>query len=99
MGDRHRNLRALLKGRWTSPSKYRLVEVLWWDAVGVTADDWGAHEDAYNAAPVKTLTLGYIVKDTSDYITIVGLINEHHLSHGICIPKTMIHEIRELKVK
>lgn len=92
------NLRRILKNRWKRPdSTERIVEVLWWDAISVTGDDWGDHTDAYNTAPAKTLTLGYVVKDTDEYITIVGLVNNNHLSHGICIPKGMVHEIRELR--
>jgi hypothetical protein len=87
----------ILESRWNnSSSKYRAVEILWLDAIAVCGDEWSEHENAYFTKPAKTLTLGYVVKETSDYITVVGLINNSHLSHGICIPKGMVEEIREL---
>jgi hypothetical protein len=93
------NIRRVLKDRWKpNDTSTRIVEVLWFDAMSVAGDVWGLHEEAHSAAPAKTITLGYVVNETDEYITLVGLINHHHISHGICIPKGMIREIRELSV-
>ena len=94
------NLRGVIKDRWkNATSKHRVVEILWWDAIGVSADEWSEHKEAYSAVPAYTLTVGYVVKDTPEYITVVSLLNQHHIGHGVCIPKGMVKEIRELQAQ
>jgi hypothetical protein len=91
------NLRRVVKERWkAAASKHRVVEILWWDAIGVSGDEWANHKDAYDTTPAQTLTVGYVVKETPDYITVVSMLNPNHLGYGVCIPKGMIKEIRDL---
>lgn len=91
------SLRRVIDDRWkNSSSNHRIVEVVWWDAIGVSADEWSDHKEAYSAVPAPTLTVGYVVKDTPEYITVVSLLNQHHIGHGVCIPKGMVKEIRDL---
>lgn len=90
-------LKKVLKERWKSP-KGRIVEVLWLDASFIVSSEWGLHKDAYDALPAQTLSVGYVAHETKDHITLVALINSDFMSGGICIPRSMIQEQRELTV-
>lgn len=71
---------------------YPIVEVLWWDARAI-AIDW---EETVESKPMPTTTVGYLVKESDDSVTLVSLINTIHIGHGIIIPKGCIHEVIQL---
>ena len=91
-------LKRILKRRW-SQAEGRIVEVLWLDAAFIVSAEWGDHEDALKAKPARTLSVGYVAAESEDHITLVALINLDWMSGGICIPKAMIRELRELTVR
>jgi hypothetical protein len=91
-------LKQVLKSRWKR-AEGRIVEVLWLDASFIVSAEWGDHEDAYEAKPARTLSVGYVARETEDHITLVALINSDFMSGGICIPRAMIQEQRELTVR
>jgi hypothetical protein len=91
-------LKKILKKRWDHHDAHRIVEILWLDASFIVATEWGDHNDAYQAEPARTLSVGYIANETPNHITLVALINNDYMSGGICIPKSMIQHQRELKV-
>ena len=74
---------------------YPMVEVLWLDAIEAMTDGWMEIKDLKNK-PMPSKSLGYLVKDTKDAITLVALQNENHVALGITIPRAMITEIRTL---
>lgn len=88
----------VVKHRWDqSKTKFiRVVEVIWRDAVSVSGDDWADPEEAEDQVPAKTVSVGYLWKETEDFVTVVSLVNEVHLGYGITIPKGMIVEVRDL---
>jgi hypothetical protein len=92
-----KRLKTLIKHRWANQTKnVRLVEILWVDATSVSGEEWAEWEEAAKTVPAPSLSVGYVVTETPLHITIVGLVNDNHIGHGICIPKGMIHEIRDL---
>lgn len=84
--------------RWNNKNfpKAPLVEVLWYDAMGVTGDDWAEPQEIYDAVPAPSLTVGYLWVDHPSYVTVIALVNESHVSYGITIPRGMVKEIRHL---
>jgi hypothetical protein len=94
MGD----LKQTLKRRW-SQAEGRIVEVCWMDATFIVSAEWGDHSDAYEAKPARTVSVGYVAQETDTHITLVALVNADYMSGGICIPRAMIRELRELEVK
>ena len=88
----------LVKSRWAQmkTKNVRIVEVTWRDAVSVSGDEWAEPEEAHNQVPAKTVSVGYLWRETEDFVTIVALVNECHLGFGITIPRGMIVEVRDL---
>lgn len=85
----------LFKNRKKAKDRGPVVEVVWWDAVSVGALDW-EDEHSVDIKPALSFTVGYIIADTPEALTIVSLVNEDSYAHGICIPRGMVHEVREL---
>lgn len=88
----------VVKNRWnqTKAKNIRIVEITWRDAVSVSGDEWADPEEADEQVPAKTVSVGYLWRETDDFITIVSLVNEFHLGYGITIPRGMIVEVRDL---
>ena len=85
----------MLSDRLKGSGKTKIVEIVWDDAVSVGGLDWeDEHSVDINAAP--SVSLGYLVAQTKEAVTVVSLINESHYAHGITIPMGMVVEIREL---
>lgn len=82
------HVRRLFKGE----TGMRLVEVLWWDAQA-KALDW---EEKVDGKAVKTASVGYVVHDLDEAITLVAVVNENHVAHAITIPTGCIESIRDL---
>lgn len=89
---------TLLRHRWDrrTDSKARVVEVLWHDATGVWAEEWGDVGDIEKARPAKTVTVGYLMKDAEDHLVLASMCNDSHVGLGLVIPKGMIVQIRLL---
>lgn len=67
-----------------------IVEIIWWDAISLGGNDWADPEEADQHTPAPTISIGYLWKQTKTHITIIALINETHLAHGLTIPKPWI---------
>lgn len=71
---------------------FPVVEVVWEDAAAI-ALEW---EDEADHQLRLTTTVGYLVKETRAAITIVSIINQEHIGHGIVVPKRVILSRRVL---
>lgn len=80
----------------TPSHDHPLVEVAWWDAIDVL--EW-QDPSTFTNKPILSWSVGYLVADDDVAITVVGLINDNHWTHGITIPRGMVDEIRYLKLK
>ena len=90
-----RKARQLVKHRWTN-QRQPPVEILWLDATSVSGDEWATWQEAERTTPAPTCTVGYIIANTANHVTVVATVNDHHIGHGITIPKGMITEMRQL---
>jgi hypothetical protein len=81
-----------VKQRFKDRDAFPIVEVLWWDAKAF-AIDW---EEQADSKLMPTTTVGYLIKESDDSVTLVSLINAIHIGHGITIPKGCIHEVTQL---
>lgn len=95
---KEQDLEEILEGIWEGRSKLPIVEILWEDAVSVGGNDWATPEEATEQTPAKSVSLGYLWNETDKYITIIALINDTHLAHGITIPKPWIKKIKQIKM-
>lgn len=73
-----------------------IVEIYWIDAQAVGGEHW-VDETDIDTRGAETLTLGYILNETPETITLVSLVNNNHYSHGITIPKGCIKHINRLQ--
>ena len=76
----------------------RIVEIEWIDAVAVGGEDW-ADETELDIYGMPSLTIGYVINETDETITIVSLVNMTHYSHGITIPKGCVTAIKNLSAR
>jgi len=96
--QKEQDLEEILVSIWENKSKLPIVEILWEDAVSVGGNDWATPEEATQQTPAKSVSLGYLWHETDTYITIVALINDSHLAHGITIPKPWIKKIKQIRM-
>lgn len=71
--------------------KHPVVEVRWTDAVEM-AGEW-IEADKVRNKPMPSRTVGYLVAESDDAITVAGLVNRTHVALGVCIPRAMIREL------
>lgn len=96
--QKEQDLEDILESIWENRSTLPIVEILWEDAVSVGGNDWATPEEATEQTPAKSVSLGYLWNETESYITIIALINDTHLAHGITIPKPWIKKIKQIKM-
>lgn len=94
----HPRTETVVKSRWKNETRnhIKIVEVLWLDAVSASGEDWAESKDVAKSEPAKSLMVGYLWVDEPSHITVIPLVNESHVGHGITIPRGMIKEIRNL---
>lgn len=44
-------------------------------------------------------TVGYLIRDTDDALTVAGLVNTNHVALAVTIPRGMVTSVRYLKGK
>ena len=74
----------------------QIIEVLWIDAVANAITEWLDLDELEQCQPCETLSIGYLLKDHPEWITIVGLLNDSSGGHAITIPRGMILAVRQL---
>lgn len=74
----------------------QIIEVLWIDAVANAITEWMDLDDLEQCQPCETLSVGYLLKDHPEWITIVSLLNDGSAGHAITIPRGMIVAVRQL---
>ena len=74
----------------------QIIEVLWIDAVANAITEWLDLDELEQCQPCETLSVGYLLKDHPEWITIVGLLNDSSGGHAITIPRGMILAVRQL---
>ena len=76
----------------------RLVRVDWLDALSVSQKGWKDRADVEALGPIECVSVGFVLKETKDKITLAASITADNAVDGdICIPKSWISKIQELK--
>lgn len=75
----------------------KLVEIQWLDATG--ADGWTTEKSLLKETPAIHNSVGYVIKETKDHITITMSFDEERESLGawLLIPKSFIKKIKKVK--
>lgn len=90
--DSEVNLKTHVRKVLSGVDGYPLVEIHWLDAVA-TAIDW---EEKPNTKPMPTVSVGYLIESNSDSMTLVAIVNETHVGHGLTIPAGCITKVVKL---
>ena len=76
--------------------KLAIVE---WDDTSTCAYSWTHRSDFSEAYFTKCISVGLLLRETDDDVTLCMNLNERNYSQGITIPKSCIKRIRGLKIK
>ena len=79
-----------------NPSGWPVVEILWVDAISGGLWDWLDPTQLADMHPEDSRVVGYLASETDDYITVASLINDGSVAHALCIPTSLIIEMRRL---
>lgn len=80
------------------PQRFDMVEVWWDDATGMT-QGWIDNSEL-KIIPCIVITVGFLVKETSDFIIIASDIDGHDNHNGRTqIPRGLVKKIKVLKQK
>jgi len=74
--------------------RYPIVEVRWLDALELGG--WTEHKDVTNK-PMPSRTVGYLIREADDALTVAGLVNANHVALAVTIPRGMVTSVRYLK--
>ena len=73
------------------------VEITWVDSKGI-GGDWVHWEDVEPMPPAECMSIGYIIEETADYVTIAQSATDTQVLGTMTIPKCAITEINTLKI-
>ena len=80
----------------TQNKKYRLIRIRWMDIIRPDAT-WMFPEELKTLEPAKITTVGWIVDETSEQITIASSLgDDRQLGDINCIPKSVVQTIEDL---
>lgn len=71
---------------------YPIVEVIWEDAAAF-AIEWAEKIEIKSR---KVTTVGYLVSESDDALSLVQMINTEQVGHGMVIPKSCILSWRDI---
>ena len=75
----------------------RLVYIEWLDAVSNADGGWQRMKDVEKLTPDLVKSVGWIVKETRDYLTVISHNGDNEVGGDFCIPKACIKKRRVLK--
>ena len=76
------------------PKHYRPVLIEWLDAR--SDSDWVEHKKI-RFEPELTVSVGMLVRETDDSVSVSAIVNSSHVGDVVTIPKGMISRIIDLK--
>lgn len=74
---------------------FPIVEIVWHDAVAF-GTDW---ETEAPTGLRLTTTVGYLVAETKEALSLAAVINSEHVGHGIVVPKSCVIKRSKLGVQ
>ena len=73
--------------------------IRWLDSCNCRTPNWKNKKDVADLDPVEMHTVGFVVKETKKYITVVGTRGQaDHYIGEMCIPKGTIIETQDITV-
>ena len=85
-----------IDAKWAETvTEYPAVEILWIDAAAHAVHNWS---DEWESGVKHSVTIGYLMGESEDMVTVYSTVNESHYCHGMTIPRGCIVEIRYLNV-
>tara|TARA_R110000824_G_scaffold29567_1_gene98306 strand:- start:109 stop:372 length:264 start_codon:yes stop_codon:yes gene_type:complete len=78
-----------------------LVLVKWLDIIGEDQNPWSTVEEAKAMKPAPISTIGEVVEDTAEFLTVASSWDEsgEFLGNLNCIPKGVIREVFEINLR
>jgi len=74
----------------------KAVKVTWIDTVA-SVEGWEDREGLRDMPPAKVHSLGFVVKDTKEYLTLAMTADGDSVHHRLTIPKVCIKKVRVLR--
>ena len=75
--------------RWDWTGGFPIVEVIWDDPLAKATAAW---EETVTHEVAKVVSVGYLVYQDDEVLTIMSLIHSHAVGHGITIPLSAVYE-------
>ena len=75
----------------------KLVYVEWLDAVSIGTGGWVKLRDVEKLTPDLVRSVGWVVEETRDYLTMISHNGDNEVAGEFCIPKACIRKRRVLK--
>ena len=69
--------------------KQRIVKIEWLDSKAAP-HEWEYRDDLGSLAPVSCITVGFILEQTKDYVTVAHTISENQILGRLTIPRISI---------
>ena len=74
----------------------QIVEIKWIDSSAVSSGVWAGKEDVQDWKPDTCISVGFVVADKDEYITLAAHEAQHQYGGEICIPRSAITKITQL---
>ena len=75
----------------------KLAYVEWVDAVSIGTGGWVKLRDVEKLTPDLVRSVGWVVEETQEYLTMISHNGDNEVAGEFCIPKTCIRKRRILK--
>jgi hypothetical protein len=75
----------------------KVVQVEWLDSVGMTPE-WEYKDEVKSLKPVSPTSVGFLLEDEPDHVTILQTDSENQLLGRLTIPKISITSMKNLDV-
>jgi hypothetical protein len=62
----------------------------WFDSCSIRGGTWHSHDDAEQLVPDRIKSVGWVLKETKEAVTMVPHTAEHSVGGEMCIPKVAI---------
>lgn len=73
----------------------KIVKIIWWDSKGVTSD-WEFKDELKELHPVHIESVGFLLEENGDYLTILQSDSEEQILGRLTIPKGCVCDVQFL---
>ena len=76
----------------------KLVYLEWVDSVSAPDGGWQDPKEVKKLTPDTVRSVGWIISETKDFVTLISHDGEHEVSGEFCIPKACIKKRRVIRL-